>query len=150
MKYGDDISKEIITASCLNNSYSPFNVMLFEDRNLYFCSENSYDSWICFYFKNHQIIPTDYTIRTVKANNFHLKSWVIEGSNDNCHWEMIDEQRDNFSLNGPGLVHTFHIYSSRPVKCQYFRLRIYGQNHSNTNNLVIESLEIYGTLIPQD
>lgn len=75
MKYGDDISKEIISASsCLNKSYSLFNVMIFEDKNLYFLSEESWNSWICFYFKNHQIIPTDYTIRTAKTNSFHLKS----------------------------------------------------------------------------
>ena len=47
-----------------------------------------------FDFKDHKIIPTDYTLKSnsSSANVQKPKSWVIEGSNDNNSWEVIDEQ----------------------------------------------------------
>ena len=50
----------------------------------------------CFCFKNHQVIPTHYTIRTYGFDsNSHPKSWIIEGSNDKISWVNFDIQNES-------------------------------------------------------
>lgn len=68
------------------------------------------------------MIPTDYSIRsgTWTPNSGHLKNWVIEVSNDNKEWSIIDEQKDSSFLNGPRLVHTFKIEKQNIKKIRYF------------------------------
>lgn len=106
-------------------------------------------SWICFDFKDRRIIPTDYTIRSGPwtPNCGHPKNWVIEVSNDNNEWSIIDEQKDSDFLNGPRLAHTFKIEKQNIKKIRYFRLRQTGENLAGGNVLEFESIEIYGRLI---
>ena len=148
------IEKEInITSSsvlCNNDNYQPRNVVLFGDKNKYFYSENYTNSWLCFDFKEHRIIPTDYTIRSYPngPNNNHPKNWVIECRNDDSEWEIVDEQRNCPHLNGSYLVHTFKINNQNCKKFRYIRMRNIGNNwNGNNNHLRVESFEIYGKLI---
>ena len=54
----------ITSSSTYGSNYNPTNSILYESRENIFCSENKPNSWICFDFKDHFVIPTDYTIRT--------------------------------------------------------------------------------------
>lgn len=72
-----------ITASSSTGCYI-YNVLKYNDVSAYFETKDKPVSWICFEFKNHQIISSNYIIRTINSeNNEHLKSWILEGSNDN-------------------------------------------------------------------
>lgn len=61
-----------ITVSSNNNEgseqYHPKSVLLFDDINKWFVSKNIKNSWICFDFKDHRVIPDSYLIRSANNN----------------------------------------------------------------------------------
>ncbi|KAK8840628.1 hypothetical protein M9Y10_030402 [Tritrichomonas musculus] len=125
------------------------SVSLFEDEGRYFYSAKSPNSWICLDFKDHRVIPTAYTIRTrhCGTNDRHLKSWILEGSKDNDSWKTLDEQNDCSHLNGNRFFHTFNINQNNTEEYKYLRIKQTGPNWNNDNYLIIDSFELYGTLI---
>ena len=92
-------------------------------------------------------MPIYYAIRSIEgeALYYHPKSWVIEGSNDDKNWNEIDVRKEDSSLNGNRIVHTFKINHSSQ-KFSSIRMRLINVNWKHTKNLAIESFEIYGTL----
>ena len=73
--------KDEINISSSSNSYNdPFNLLKYENKSTFFQTNDPSSSWICFEFKNHQIIPSSYIIRSHNnENNWHLKTWIFEG-----------------------------------------------------------------------
>lgn len=140
---------EITYSSKGDGSSEPENLLLFEDPTKNFYTDNLQNSWICFEFKKRKIIPLNYTIRTYNwtSNVSHLKSWVIEGSNDNSNWLVVDEEIDCPFLNGKSFVHTFNINNEQNKPFKYLRIRQTGPNWANYNFLKFDSIEFYGTLI---
>ena len=140
-----------ITASGVNSGYNPINAVIYEDKKKYFDSTNQPNSWICFEFKNHKIIPNSYTIRSIDGwgqNSDHPKSWIIECSNDQNSWEIVDDVKDCNYLNGSYLVHTFEIKNQTNKEYKYLRMRSTGPDCSNDSHfLSFDSFEVYGTLI---
>ena len=138
-----------------NEYYLPRTVALFNDDSRFFISTPQPNSWICFDFKNHRIIPTDYSIKKSKnhnVNSYNSRSWVIEVSNDNESFEIIDEVKNDSEMNTSKRSKTFKIKQAKSNEYRYLRLRQTGPNWSNGNNkydhfLIIDSFEIYGTLI---
>lgn len=139
---------EITSSSCSGNNF-PKNVVLYENKEKRFYSNDLKDSWICFDFKNSRVIPSSYTIRSENyaAGISHPKSWVIEVSNDNCSWEIIDEWKDCAFLNGESLIHTFDIRKPLKNEVRYIRMRQTGPNWYGQNCLVFSAFELYGSLI---
>lgn len=143
------IEKEVgITASSVSNGeyYQPKNVVLFDQQNYHFESESGKNNWLCFDFKNHQVNPTDYTLRTYEGS-YHPKSWVIECSNDNVSWDVVSEENDCSFTNGKNLIHTFKINRPNKKEYRYIRMRLTGPDWKNENHLRFSSFEIYGKLI---
>lgn len=125
---------------------------LFEEQEKSFVSENKPNSWLLFDFKKNRIIPSHYTVRTRSGCDCcHPATWVIEGSNDNSQWDVIDQQNDCPYLKGIRLVHTFEINKQDSKEYQYIRFRQTGKSANasgiNDDHLVINSLEFYGSLI---
>lgn len=149
---GNIENKVSITASSVFNdyeNYQPRNVALFEDQKKRFESKDQKDGWICFDFKDHQVIPTDYAIRSYPCapNIHHPRSWVVEGSSDNSSYETLDKQYDCSYLNGQNIVHTFKMNQPNGKEYRYIRMRLTGPDWANCNYLKIDSFEIYGRLI---
>lgn len=133
-----------------NESFSPINSILYEDETRYFLSGSHKNSWLCFDFKKHRIIPTNYTIRSFHAlpnEGAHPKSWVIEGSNDNHDWTILDKQKDCPLLNGMNLVHTFSIKNPEEKDFRFIRIRQTMCNWVFSDCLCIDSIEFYGYLL---
>ncbi|KAK8888373.1 hypothetical protein M9Y10_039443 [Tritrichomonas musculus] len=146
---GNIDSKLAITSSSLyNSSYKPQNVTLF-DSDDHFISQNEQDSWICFDFKDHRVVPSAVTIKTRSGgqNDYQPRSWVIEGSCDNNSWEILDKEDDSPHLHGGDIVHTFAMNRPNSKEFQYIRMRQTGPNWNGENHLVVCSFEIYGRLI---
>ncbi|OHT07872.1 hypothetical protein TRFO_23731 [Tritrichomonas foetus] len=140
-----------ITSSSVNDNedrYHPKNVLNTFDDNA-FISQNLPNQWICLNLKNYRFQLLAYQIRSrnCEPNNHHLKSWVIEISNDCNEWEEIDRKTECKSLNGPKYHVTFQINYLSLKFVQYIRLRQIGKNYSSCDQLVINSLELYGLLI---
>lgn len=138
----------------VNISYSSFgggdpkNLLIFDDQNLSFFTENKENSWICFEFRKRKFIPKNYTMRSYNwtKNVSHPKSWVIEASNDKNEWLIIDQEEDCSFLNGKCLVYTFSIDNEQDLPFRFIRIRQTGPNWANYNFLKFDSIEFYGTL----
>lgn len=144
----------ITYSTCRNGD--PFNLLQYENKENYFISDNFPNSWICFEFKNHKIIPSNYIIRTRNnESSNHLKSWIIEGSNDKSYWIKLDEEINNSSLNGASYTHSFTISynENNQLPFKYLRLRqigptwFYFNGNYNGHQLLLNSIEFYGKII---
>lgn len=137
-----------ITSSPFQKDYNPKNAIMYNDIEKGFSSPNE-NAFICFNFKGYRAIPTSYTIRSWNSSpdSSHPKGWVIEGSNDNNEFEILDEQHDCSLLNGNSLVCTFTIDNPQYKKYQYLRMRRTQSDWLNSNNLDINSIEFNGGLI---
>lgn len=147
----DGLEKEIniTSSSVFSKSYDPRNVLIYNDKSKRFLSDDIENSWICIDFKKHRIIPTNYSIKSfeLNQNSAHPKSWVIEASNDNQNWDLIDEKNNCPALNGRNFIHTFKIKNQVHNKYRYIRLRQTKPNCAESNYLMISCIEFYGTLI---
>ena len=151
---GDDIDKYMnITSSSIENDKNiPINAVLFDDEDNYFATKNIQNSWICFDFKDHKIIPNNYSICSYfgMIGTCHPKSWVIEGCNDKNDengWEIIDEQKNSDKLNNSNITYTFDIQNPQQKSFRYIRLRETDSNWNNSYNLCFNAIEFYGYLI---
>ena len=142
-----------ITYSSINDG-DPFNLLQYDNKENRFCTKNEPNSWICFEFKKHEVIPSGYIIRShCVENHHHLKTWKFEGSNDMESWVTLDSQANNESLRGGSRVHLFPISSEehkdKPFK--YLQIRQTGptwfDNSDKYHYLLMNSIEIYGKVI---
>ena len=152
-KSGNDIDQEIhfSSSSIINgdDTYHPRNVSIFNDNSKFFDSDNTKNNWICLKFKNCRVLPTNYTLRTGNwvEDDRHIKSWVVEGSEDDVDWFVLDEKCNCADLNGKNLCKTFDIGKERWRECKYVRIRSKGMNWMGDNCLLIEAFEIHGKII---
>jgi hypothetical protein len=88
--------------------------------NSYWISQNVPNSWICFDFKQNSVSLKNYTLKTNAGGpgGYHLREWVIEGSNDGRNWELLD-RRNTEELNGLSFVKTFNCSTENSSK--FFR-----------------------------
>lgn len=139
----------ITTSSSSTSDGIPQSVLLYEDRNKYFSSQNIENSWICFEFLNRYLVPSGYSIRTaIPIVSAHPRSWVIEVSKDGQKWQTIDEEKNCQFLRGNKKTHTFNVKSSNGKEVRFVRMRLTDQNWQGDGNncLVIESFELFGSL----
>lgn len=140
----------LITASSNYGTDLPINVSLFDDINKVFQSGDQPNAWICFDFKEKRVVPFNYSIRSYyhySKNAHHPKNWVIEASNDNKNWEIIDQQQNCSSLNGRYLSDTFKIENESHKEFRFIRMRQTGLTWGGSNYLTIDSFELYGSLV---
>ena len=124
--------------------------------NSYFYSQDEQNSWICYDFKERRVIPTSYSVRTyfwtaVGGGPYayhHLKSWVIEVSNDGTEnsWTEIDRRANSEDLRSKHATVNFTVPHVPSEGFRFVRLRQTGKNHWNRCVLCLDSLEIFGTL----
>lgn len=127
-----------------NNNCQPWSI--FDYNNTSHTNTGVYeDVWICIGFKNHEIKPTNYTIRSGNDTD-NLKSFVLEGSKDKKTWTTIDEENDISYLKEKGSIHTFPIHNETHQSFKYIRLRLTGKNWNNRSMLQLTSIEFYGEL----
>ena len=144
--------KDEINITFSSNSYrtDPFGLFNYENKTQYFSTNSVKDSWICFEFKNHRIIPKNYTIRSHNngcTGHYNLKSWVIEGSLDSNQWENLSEVENTSVLDGKNFSHTFAIQNQSNREYKFIRIRITDKNSSGGYQLWMNTFEIYGKLI---
>jgi hypothetical protein len=110
----------------------------------YYESEDKPDQWICFNFKDRRVRPSHYSIHA-HSSNWWLRSWVLEGSEDNSKWTVLDEQTGNDRTNSSHPIGTFAVSRSSP--CQWIRLRQTGKNVQGSDHLILFAVELFGELI---
>lgn len=152
----NNIDNEInLTASSYFDSsekYQIKNVMSFDNPDNGFATKwYNPGSWLCIDFTRHRIIPTHYTLKSLGSyfpgSIYSLKSWVIETSNDNKSWDVIDEVKNNSQLKGDLFVHTFKIQKPQDKEIRYFRIRSTDSDWCGSHYIALNSIEVFGTII---
>ena len=115
-----------------------------QNDHKYFSSEDKTGSWIQFDFKERKILLDHYTIKNKHFGKEHLKSWILEVSNDGKNYEIIDRQKNCELLHGPLKSGTFKVSQTTPQR--YIRLKQTGQNWFGFNTLYINQIEFSGNI----
>ena len=112
-----------------------------------YCSVNEKNAWISYDFKTRRVIPKSYSIRA--DSSCAPRSWVIEVSNNEDSWKIIDRREKNSDLNWYSMAH-FKIAHVPTKAFRFIRLRQTGRNQDDRPNsryqLSMVALEIFGTL----
>jgi hypothetical protein len=103
--------------------------------------------WICLEFKRHHVKVSHYSIRTFdgQPGEAHLKSWIVDGSQDGQNWIDLDERRDNDQLNCSNAVASFEV--TRSALCRFIRIRQAGVNHSGNHRIALSAFELFGSIL---
>lgn len=137
-----------VSASSTGNTGidTPSKILNF-GREHHWYTKNEPNQWIRFDFGQKTISPTAYTLKTFNNHpgGSHLRSWVIEGSNDSKNWIIIDQQNSTNYLNGSQFWKLFKI-PKKVSKFRYIQLRQTGKTHHQNDYLFIENLELFGSL----
>lgn len=104
------------------------------------------NSWVQFDFIDHAVSLSNYSLKTFIGgpNSGHLKTWVVEGSNDEKNWEEIDRRAGNSDLNDRNRFNTYD--TSNKHFYRYIRLMQTGKNHRGTDFLFLNNIELFGIL----
>ena len=140
----------IIDIKSTYSQYQDIEDILPPGKGKYWYSISSPNSFIQFNFKNKKIKISNYSLRNnSKIDDFYSpsssKSWVLLGSNDENSWDIIDEQRNNFSL----------FYGQTETNIQCFNNNFYQfikiinlENHKNYENYFLLSIiEFFGEIL---
>lgn len=75
-------------------------------------------------------------------------NWVIECSNTDDDWKIVDSRKDVKYLDDCNAVHVFDIQVNLSVDefCLYIRIRQAGVNTGNNYTLPLSALEFFGIL----
>ena len=133
-------------------AYDPYNSIKFDPTSNYFLTDNHPNTYICYEFKNHRIIPTHYTIRS-RPDGYHSPlNFRIEISIDGFHWEVIhdfhwkpiDGQNNALFQDGVQGICEFFINESKLKECNihsslqytFHQIEMYidHQIHSSSSN----------------
>ena len=134
-----------VTSNSIEGSNHPKYLLV--THGLYVPKMREANFWVCFDFKNMEIEITSYTIKS--SGDFtgvgHIKSWVIEISNDHKHWIKIDQHSDCQDLNGSNRMKTYDVKQYNFSRYCKFR-HISDYYGSDQYYLGINCIEFYGKL----
>lgn len=136
----------VTSSSTYDSKHIAKNAVDIHDKNNLFCSQYYSNSWLKYDFLKRKVHPTGYIITSV--NDFdqnHPQNWVIEGSNNDSIWVILDSRQGETSLTGIGLTRKFNI-KPHEGSYRYLRIRQNGPNSNNNGQLVFSSLEYLGTI----
>lgn len=130
-----------------DNDYNPYNCVDLENKKSCFMSDEQTNSWICYDFRNLKVCPNKYSIRSYLNGDNHLQEWFIEGSNDRQYWKIIDERRNETSLNDTGKSNTFSINRKEKQFYRFLRLKQTGRNTKGSKMICLSALEFFGSIV---
>ena len=138
------LKKHVIITSSSNNP-NPENIFD-KDVTKYYITKDEKNSWIQFDFLTKKVLISTYSLQTQDCGegNVHLKSWILEGSDDGSTFETIDQEDNCNKLNGPLCEASFGTNQKNPYR--YIRLTQTGKNWYNDDRLLIQRIRFYGLL----
>lgn len=107
------------------------------------------EAWWCVALsEEYSLHLTHYTLRHgLNAGHSFLRNWQLEGSLDGSYWEVLKIHENDLKLGQPPpYIATWKI--DRKVEAfRYFKIVQKGKNSTNTYNLYLSGIELYGELI---
>lgn len=130
---------KVTAASEYYGHYAKYAVDIHNNSD-YFASD---DSFLKYDFIKRKVHPTSYLITTHNCHN--PRNWVIEGSNNDNNWIILDTRQNETCLTGEWVTCMFDI-KSHDKSYRYLRIRRTGKNSDNSYLLCFSSLDFIGTL----
>ena len=137
-----------ITSNSINPPYHPKNLL--NQTSFYIIKDSIKDAWVCFDFKKMKIEISNYSLKSFfsSQDKSHIKSWVLEVSNDGENWDKIDEQTNYQGLNGANITKTFEV--SKKTFSRYCRIRLTDEYYGYPScRLALNAIEFYGQIIEE-
>jgi len=108
------------------------------------------NNWVVIKLCHHQIIPTGYSIQHYRSyDDYALRNWVFEGSNDGGKtWHLLLQHTNDHALKKAGHSAVWNIECSKSFS--KFRLKMTGPNSSGKFHLALSHIEIYGRVYESD
>jgi hypothetical protein len=143
----------VITDVPCSSNYVAKNILDVRTNSLYLSkTQNDPGKWIGYDFGELiRIVPTHYAIRSNVngKGGAHLKSWVIEVSNDpspNSGWQTIDERQSRDELNAQWAIGVFSVSKPPSEEYRYIRLKSTGPTWYGDHWLYLSGFEVFGEL----
>jgi hypothetical protein len=145
-KHGGNVHNQKIVTVAGSSQYQGYVAHNAVDltTETYFESQNAPNQWLCYDFQDRRVQLTDYSIAAHK-NNHWLRSWVIEGSQDNKTWVTLDERNTNTEADAGHPITSFAV--QRRITSRYVRIRQTANSAYNANWLVLYGFEVFGLLM---
>jgi hypothetical protein len=80
------------SSSVNKSSEQPENLLNYNDS--VFCSQRKPNQWLSLKLHTKKILLSGYLLRSCPVAWANIKTWKLEGSNDNINWILIDHQID--------------------------------------------------------
>ena len=92
-----------------------------------------------------KLLLKGYLLRNRNVINYYLRNWQIRGSNYNINWDVLDTKTNNTTLQN---INQFYYVTvaENSSNYRYIQLIQTGVNSSNSNNLCLGEIELYGVL----
>lgn len=118
----------------------------YNSNSMYLISDLNKSPMICFDFKNYSICISAYSVKT--SSRYYMRSWVVEGSNDDSNWTILDSHSNNTTMNSSNTAYTFIINESNIFKLplRYIRFRLTGENSVGEYAIEVCNIEFFGKL----
>ena len=126
-----------------NASNSPNCVVDFNTNQCWY-GENNPNTWIKFEFINNSIILSKYKIQLGFGCQGKVLKWVLEGSNDNNNWKIIDNHQSDTKKYDDFSLMEFSINSTESFK--YLRIDCGNTYWGGHYYLGFANIDFYGKL----
>ena len=111
-------------------------------------SGNDNNSNFLFHLQKHSVRLTNYAIKTRPNGTNFLMNWKFEGSNNGETWTELDSHQDSDDLCGNNITKVYKVRKNGLFS--YFRLLQTGINSLGNHHLVLNNIELFGKLCPND
>lgn len=101
-------------------------------------------------FGTLKVCPTQYTCRSDSNDNYSMRNWALEGSNDGKVWVMLDNRVNDISMAASNGLATYTIAPVTETAYRHLRLNNTGANSRGDTNFMINGFEVYGSVMEND
>ena len=109
------------------------------------CSIDDPYAFISYHFVQHSLFIKNYSIKSRTVENIDMpKGWVMYGSNDNIHWNVIDEKKHREELLNTNTIYTYKV--DFPGLYRNFKLIITENSIKEKNVFSFSKIELFGDL----
>lgn len=139
---------ELKSSGSRHQATHPLHGILDYDNHVFFLTTNDQPSWVELDMKRRKVRLTHYTLKGWPGAGDYLKHWVLEASNDEINWSILDEKIDSSELCQKSAISTFQVAESNEFY-RYFRLRHTGVTSSSNTYLAFSCIELFGEVITE-
>jgi len=112
----------------------------------FYLSNLTGNEYLQFDFGKYAVVPSHYTLRhsTVDSNNYFIRTWEFQGSNDGKEWTVIKRYNSDQSMNSSCREKTFDVSCTKAYK--QLKIANKGPESYGSYYMMVSGFEVYGRL----